>query len=675
QALATNRTLDFWRTPHGIFGAHAMVPGKLGALFAGQGAQYVNMGRDLACQFPQMRRALEAAQTHTPLDLPLRDVIYPPAAFGHAGESLQSTALRQTAAAQPAIGAIATGMLNVLVDFGIDFAAAAGHSYGELVALHAMGHFDETTLHRLSGQRGQHMSGGSGAMLAVMAERSVVDALISKSNLDVVVANHNTPTQVVVSGSQAGIDAAQEAFATAGLRTIALSVSAGFHSPQVAAATSAFADDVQDVSWQPGKPIYSNTTAQPYPEDRQAKQEILAHHLAQPVDFVGILHNMYAEGVRTFVEIGPGRSLCGMVQETLDTDVACIAIDASTGKDAGEHDLAKALAFLAARGHAVALELWDNAPPSTPERTYSAAAVQLTGANFRQPTTPRPKRHAPDTSANISQQAIPNVQLPTPLTTVTPTLSSPAKGNPVPTQSMQALIKLHEDTAKLHQQFLLGQQQLVNSISALAGLPNVVSATTPSHSSVEFMPTATPADLAVSPSPTQKPLAPVKPTGVSEPTTATQNVLLAVIAEKTGYPVDMLNLDMGLDSDLGIDSIKRVEILAALQEKLPHAPVIKPEHLGSLHTLGDIAEFLAADGASGIAGQNATQTSFTPHDDAAAIFFFLLVGLPHRSTLFPYTPIFRLGLDSDLGIDSIKRVEILAALQEKLPHAPVIKPE
>src|SRR5205823_12198379 len=72
-----------------------------------------------------------------------------------------------------------------------------------------------------------------------------------------------------------------------------------------------------------------------------------------------------------------------------------------------------------------------------------------------------------------------------------------------------------------------------------------------------------------------------------------RDVLLAVVAEKTGYPTEMLDLDMGLDADLGIDSIKRVEILSALQEKLPDAPAVKPEHLGTLHTLRDIAAFLA----------------------------------------------------------------------------------
>ena len=69
-------------------------------------------------------------------------------------------------------------------------------------------------------------------------------------------------------------------------------------------------------------------------------------------------------------------------------------------------------------------------------------------------------------------------------------------------------------------------------------------------------------------------------------------MLLAVVAEKTGYPAEMLDLGMSLDADLGIDSIKRVEILSALQEKLPDAPAVKPEHLGTLHTLQDVADFL-----------------------------------------------------------------------------------
>src|SRR5262249_19686228 len=75
-----------------------------------------------------------------------------------------------------------------------------------------------------------------------------------------------------------------------------------------------------------------------------------------------------------------------------------------------------------------------------------------------------------------------------------------------------------------------------------------------------------------------------------------EQILLEIIGEKTGYPPEMLDLDMALDADLGIDSIKRVEILSALQERLPEAPLIKPEHLGSLHNLRQIVAFLSETG-------------------------------------------------------------------------------
>ena len=147
--------------------------------------------------------------------------------------------------------------------------------------------------------------------------------------------------------------------------------------------------------------------------------------------------------------------------------------------------------------------------------------------------------------------------------------------------------------------------------------------------------------------------------------------LLAVVSEKTGYPVEMLEMDMGLDSDLGIDSIKRVEILSALQERLPGSPVIGPEHLGTLHTLGEIARHLGA-GATSAAPAAATGTNGADATNIAET----LLAVVSEKTGYPVEMLeMDMGLDSDLGIDSIKRVEILSALQERLPGSPVIGPE
>jgi acyl transferase domain-containing protein/NAD(P)-dependent dehydrogenase (short-subunit alcohol dehydrogenase family)/acyl carrier protein len=182
-------------------------------------------------------------------------------------------------------------------------------------------------------------------------------------------------------------------------------------------------------------------------------------------------------------------------------------------------------------------------------------------------------------------------------------------------ESLAALQKMQEQTAQLHRQFLDGQEQAHRTVHLLVeqqqrllasslGLPAPLPAAEATPPPVEQ-----PAAVFGEPQATGKlPVATVAPasgrgaalegllpaglSGPAEPSPV-QGVLLEVIAEKTGYPVEMLEPGMSLDADLGIDSIKRVEILSALQERLPDAPSVKPEHLGSLHTLADIASFLA----------------------------------------------------------------------------------
>ncbi len=178
------------------------------------------------------------------------------------------------------------------------------------------------------------------------------------------------------------------------------------------------------------------------------------------------------------------------------------------------------------------------------------------------------------------------------------------------------------------------------------------------------------------------------------------SILLDVISEKTGYPTEMLEPTMELDADLGIDSIKRVEILAALQERLPELPEVQPEQLGKLRSLDDIVLYLERDGgavhespASTATAQPADfssaetsngSTSIASHghstpnrsthrdDHAQAV----LLEVISEKTGYPAEMLEpTMELDADLGIDSIKRVEILAALQERLPELPEVQPE
>src|SRR5205814_421239 len=122
--------------------------------------------------------------------------------------------------------------------------------------------------------------------------------------------------------------------------------------------------------------------------------------------------------------------------------------------------------------------------------------------------------------------------------------------------------------------------------------------------------TTPPLAAAPPPAPAPKPV-PAPAAAKAPPTNGVAATLLAVVSEKTGYPAESLDLGLSLDADLGVDSIKRVEILSALREWLPGAPEVKPEHLGTLHTLRDVADFLAGPQ---IAAPATTKIPITPVD-------------------------------------------------------------
>ncbi|MDD3148882.1 MAG: SDR family NAD(P)-dependent oxidoreductase, partial [Candidatus Riflebacteria bacterium] len=163
----------------------------------------------------------------------------------------------------------------------------------------------------------------------------------------------------------------------------------------------------------------------------------------------------------------------------------------------------------------------------------------------------------------------------------------------------------------------------------------------------------------------------------ARPAANIQPVLLEVVSEKTGYPVEMLNLDMDMEADLGIDSIKRVEIMSAMQERLPDAPVVQPDQLGKLRTLTQILQHLGAgSNNNATASHPATQAAGSAPTPARANVQPVLIEIVSEKTGYPAEMLnLDMDMEADLGIDSIKRVEIMSAVQERLPDAPVIQPD
>ncbi|HJV67178.1 MAG TPA: SDR family NAD(P)-dependent oxidoreductase [Geomonas sp.] len=790
RGMLGKNTSSPWQTPDGAFFACGKQDGKLGVLFPGQGSQYTGMLNDLSCRFPQLVSSISAANEGFASGdgRLLSDFIFPISAFDAETRSLQEEALRATQVAQPAIGATSIGAYRLLQSFGISASAVAGHSYGELTALCAAGRFDEADLHALSRLRGRLMGegkGDKGSMLAVAAPLSKVAEVIAREKLDLVIANRNAPSQAVLSGATAEIKRAKEVFSALDLTCKELPVAAAFHSALVADAAAPFLAAVNKVELKKGEiPVYANTTADIYPADPAAAKALLANQLAKPVEFVAEIEAMYAAGITTFLEVGPGNRLTGLVQAILgDRPHLALAIDASTGKRPGTVDLARALAQLAVAGYGVKLAAWDEGYlPTVSTGKKRGMTIPIGGANYHKP---KPKK--PPVLPSAVQQAAPAPQadrVPPAATTAQPqqvpgaTRSSsvvassqlnaslaagqvsmaPGAGAPqvdgqqrgaqgsnvsatalseslrMTRESMALLQKMQADTAQLHRRFLEGQETaaktfqtlleqqqrlILGGVSMPAAAPATIATATEAARPVPAAPAVTPQtpfpavsvqvpSVTATVPPTARPVpavsaprADMATAAVAKAPAAVQKqpagadagkiteTLLKVVSEKTGYPVEMLELDMGMDSDLGIDSIKRVEILSTLQERLPGSPAIGPEHLGTLRTLGDIAGHLAAGVAAASPAPATAVSTSHPHQEpavaaegalganvSAAAVTETLLAVVSEKTGYPVEMLeLDMGMDSDLGIDSIKRVEILSTLQERLPGSPAIGPE
>lgn len=240
------------RDSEGLYYDPSPVTGPVAFLgFSGQGSQYVGMGAGLAMAFDGARDSWDAAErVFTDTGFSLRNAVFPPPAFDDTARQQQDESLRRTENAQPALAAASLAQLAVLRSLGVKPEFLAGHSFGELVALHAAGCFSAADLLRMARRRGDLMAEANhGTMTAVSHSIDDLRNLLRNhpGPNGIVIANHNSPAQAVLSGEVAGIEAVERTLAERSIAYRRLPVSGAFHSPLMAEFVEPFSKFLADV--------------------------------------------------------------------------------------------------------------------------------------------------------------------------------------------------------------------------------------------------------------------------------------------------------------------------------------------------------------------------------------------------------------------------------------------
>lgn len=693
QALHAGR--DGFQDPKGIYlRKQAGGKGKLAFLFPGQGSQYPYMLRDLALHFPEIRQSLQLADQVLAGKLPQRlsSFIFPPPPFTTQARTEQRQELTDTSVAQPALGAVEVGLLRLLTRLGVQPDMTAGHSYGEYAALCAAGVFSEETLFEVSEARGraikESLGEAPGAMVAVEADAEAIARSLPDTG-QVWLANFNSHRQTVLAGRPEELEQALRALQAEGLHGRRLPVACAFHSPLMESARERLEIELSRIHYaSPRLAVFSNSLATLYPSEPAAIRKLLARHLVSPVQFAHEIEAMYAHGARIFLEVGPSGVLTGLTQQILaEKDALAVAVDVA-GRN-GLVQLLHAVAQLVVHGvpcelqalfrgrisreldptrleqeigTAIGPTTWfvngGQARPSVRSRKTQEALMQnrenitpetRSGESADQKPTAAPCEaiapgaYAEPHASKVSD--VPTAESPS----SSPSGAAPADGIGLPAQLSGA------DQVMLNFQNLMSQLLQTQSAVMTAYLNGAAPPEAGAFSAVISPAASSPGDSSqaagaltpqgtapLSPQPVsaaglgraaqhpvradEKHQAPPPSPQVTPPRDIAQR-LLDIVSERTGYAPEMLDADMNLEADLGIDSIKRVEIFTRFQrqcspdeQRLVQGVVDK---LTSLKTLREITTQLStalAQGskpAPGAGPANEDRTQVVPQEPGA----------------------------------------------------------
>lgn len=599
---------------------------KLAVLFPGEGSQYASMLRDLCLAFPFVRASfdrIDRAFIEKNLGegfLPSRTV-FPegPSASVRASASGVDEELWQMAGAVAAVLTANQALWELVRRLGIAPHAVVGHSTGEYTALEAAGILDLEGEDRYQEYiadlyRIYKESAGRGQiprvrLVAVGSELEKVKAVLEGIGSGLHVAMDNCPHQVVVLGEDREVERAAAEFGRLGMIHQTLPFDRPYHTPLFGAYTRNLRPFLD--KWllhSPTLPIYSCAAADRFPEDLAEIRNLALEHWVKPVRFRETVEKLYEEGFRIFVEAGPRGNLTAFVNDIL-RDREHLAVSADASSRPGIAQLQHLAALLWCHGVEVDLRLLHDRATASESRIgekEETVRIELELPRLRlgtEPLLPRTGTCWPAKSALAGKDGPSEAEEPERIVPTPPEGQGADSALEAYFRTMERFLEIQREVMV---EYLGGQEagggelfsaDLFGTFEPLQGdsllIQAVPQATMENSLQSDSDPTVS-ASVRTAPA-TQENAPPVRtrtPSADRVGPHGFREELLALVSEKTGYPVEMLDPSVNLEADLGIDSIKRIEILGSLWERHPALPRENLEKAAAFKTLAEVIAFL-----------------------------------------------------------------------------------
>ncbi len=565
-------------------------PGAVTFLLPGQGAQRVGLLRELMERSPRFAarvKALDAAVVAAG-GTSVIAALYPEEGVTDAAQAQ----LTQTHVCQPALAALWIALGELFVELGVSPQQLLGHSLGEFAAAALAGMLSGEEAVALVARRGAAMQAlkleDPGQMLAAMAPRERVQPALEGLS-GVVIANLNHPSQVVLSGTSADVQAASARLVAAGIKVTQLTVSHAFHSPLMAGLQPAMDALLAALPVrEPSRAVVSCITGRPYASAAEAK-DIWRTHAARPVDFVAGLKACEAAGTGTYLQLGTGGALLAFARGAVNTSGDVSLLSAAAQEPDGLAQLLTTLGQLAVLGLPVnLLPLFEGtgrraaALPPTPLETQPYWGVERPAH--------RPARAAPR-------------PLPT---------SSPAPSNGA-SPAMDNLVALfREQMALLQAQADIIRKQ--NEALGGGGLPSLPAAPAPSlpAPSAAALPLEAPAPRAVSPIAHLVGKAPAPVVAAQDRSAEVAEKVLASVSRISAFPASTLKPEQTLVGELGFDSLMLVELDGDVGKAWPSLGGLPRELFGRETKISDLTAHIAKALAEKVSVQTAPAPTAAP---------------------------------------------------------------